>query len=394
MDKTRKNTLKIVFGTAAKIPQHMDVLRFVGVTLKISAASVHSIYKDENEQQFYIKFIDDAAFNLFTATIEEQYTFDYIDLSTTVVRLDVASSLFRYVRIFNLPPEIEDKDIAMVLGQFGVIRQHVREKYPAVYGFSVYSGVRGVHMEISKEIPANLFIGHYKARLYYEGLKNKCFYCKGEGHLKASCPKLGSLKAQQNGGQYSHVLANAIIGSASNQDVATLNMTSMPVLPNRGARNKDGGPELPPTDAEQVRPGTGAANTNAADTNATNTSAAGVNATSNSLAATSAASPSSLQDRSGSNITIQGDDNMGEGEAKGTKPYPDISSDEADESFTLVNRTKPKKPQPIKPNDDTKTPDSPIDAIDDRSRGSTRTPDKERESRSRSQRGRPGRPRK
>lgn len=377
MDKTRKNTLKIVFGTAAKIPQHMDVLRFVGGTLKISAASVHSIYKDENEQQFYIKFIDDAAFNLFTATIEEQYTFEYIDLSTSVVRLDVASSLFRYVRIFNLPPEIEDKDIATVLGQFGVIRQHVREKYPAAYGFSVYSGVRGVHMEISKEIPANLFIGHYKARLYYEGLKNKCFYCKGEGHLKATCPKLSSNKAQQNGGQYSHVLTNAIIGSGTKQDVPSLKMTLLPVPPYRGAGCKDGGPERPPSGAEQQQAGTSAADTSA----------------STSFAATGAADTNTLQDRSVSNITILGDNTMDEGDREGIESYPDISSDEASSPFTLVDRSKQKKPQLTIPNEDTSKLDSPIDAIGDRSRGSTRTPDTERGSRSRSQR-RPGRPRK
>lgn len=387
MDKTRKNTLKIVFGTAAKIPQHMDVLRFVGGTLKISAASVHSIYKDENEQQFYIKFIDDVAFNLFTATIEEQYTFEYIDLSTSVVRLDVASSLFRYVRIFNLPPEIEDKDIATVLGQFGVIRQHVREKYPAAYGFSVYSGVRGVHMEISKEIPANLFIGHYKARLYYEGLKNKCFYCKGEGHLKATCPKLASNKAQQNGGQYSHVLANAIIGSGTKQDVPSLNMTLLPVPPYRGAGCKDGGPERPPIVAEQQ---TG---TSAADTSAAGTSAADACVASTSFAATGAAETNTLQDRSVSNITILSDNTMDQGDGEGMESYPDISSDEANSPFTLVDRSKQKKPQLTIPNEDTSKLDSPIDAIGDRSRGSTRTPDTERGSRSRSQR-RPGRPRK
>ena len=241
----------------------------------------------------------------------------------------------------------------------------------------MYSGVRGVHIEISKELPANLFIGHYKARLYYEGLKNKCFYCKGEGHLKATCPKLGSLKSQQNGGQYSHVLANAIIGSAANQDIATLNMTSLPVPQNRGAGNKDGGPVRPHTAAEQ--PGLGK-------------SAANANATSTSLVATSAVDTNTLPDRSVSNITIQGDDTMGEENTKGTESYPGVSSDEASRPFVLVNRMKPKKPR--NSSSDTTTPDSPIDAMGNRSRSLTKTPGTERGSRSRSQRGRPGRPRK
>lgn len=228
MEATRKNTLKIVFGSSAKAPKNLDVLRFVGGRLGILAESVHSIYKDENDHLFYIKFLDENEFNCFGTGLEEQYTFDYEDGSQVQVRLEIASRLFRYVRIFNLPPEIDDRDIAAVLNQFGSIRQHVRERYPADFGYSVYSGVRGVHMEISKELPANLYIGHFKARIYYEGLKNRCFYCKNDGHLKVNCPKLASLRAAQNGVQYSHVLANAVIG-ANTTSPGTLNMTTIPV---------------------------------------------------------------------------------------------------------------------------------------------------------------------
>lgn len=240
MEKTRKNTLKIVFETAAKVPMYMDVLRFVGKTLKLSPASIHSIYKDENEQRFYIKFIDETSFNLFTRAIEEHYIFDYVDCSTAFVRLEVASSLFRYVRIFNLPPEIEDKEIAAALERYGLIRQHVREKYPADCGFVVFSGVRGVHMEISKELPASMVIGHCKARLYYDGLKNKCFHCKSEGHLKAECPKLAKLREAQNGdgsnhaGSFSQVLANATIGASHSPAIMGTNFTAFPVMGGQG----------------------------------------------------------------------------------------------------------------------------------------------------------------
>lgn len=228
MEATRKNTLKIVFGSTAKSPKHLDVLRFVGGKLGIPAESVHSIYKDENDHAFYIKFMDENEFNCFGTGLEEQYTFEYDDGTKTPVRIDIASRLFRYVRIFNLPPEIDDKEIAAVLSQFGSIRQHVRERYPADFGYSVFSGIRGVHMEISKELPANLFIGHFKVRIFYEGLKNRCFYCKNDGHLKANCPKLASAKATQIGGQYSQVLANAAIGSSASTS-STMNMTTIPV---------------------------------------------------------------------------------------------------------------------------------------------------------------------
>lgn len=204
----RKNTLKLMFETGAKAPVHMDVLRFIMDKLKLSATDLHSVYKDENDGNFYLKFIDEAAFSGFLNNLEEHYQFQYNDGSTTFVQLATASRIFRYVRIFNLPPEIEEKTIAQALGQYGTIRQHVRERYPMDFQFNVYNGVRGVHMELAKEIPASLFIGHFRARLYYDGLKNRCFHCKQEGHVKSSCPKLVTVSPGSGGPRsYSSVAA-------------------------------------------------------------------------------------------------------------------------------------------------------------------------------------------
>lgn len=229
MDKVRKNTLKVVFASGLRAPAHLDVIRFTANVLKIPAPEVHTIYKDENDRCFYIKFLDEPDFNCFVSGIEEQYRFEYGDGESTFVKLEVASQLFRYVRIFNLPPEVDDRDIAAALGQFGTIRQHVRERYPSDYGYAVFSGIRGVHMEIAKEVPANLYIGHFKARLYYEGLKNRCFFCKQEGHLKADCPKAKSMKVSATAGSYSGIVAGALANnrSKSNDGASQLKMTPL-----------------------------------------------------------------------------------------------------------------------------------------------------------------------
>lgn len=235
----RKNTLKLCFESGAKVPSHLEVLRFITGQLHLSAADLHSVYKDENDGLFFIKFLDEDRFNDYCNHVEEIYAFKYDDGSTTPISLDMASRIFRYVRIFNLPPEIDDRLIAQVLGQFGTVRQQVRERYPAEYNLSVFSGVRGVHMEIAKEIPANIFIGHFRARIYYDGLKNRCFYCKEEGHLKANCPKLAAASASNsNGGarSYSSVAAHGRPVFAPNRNTPAL-VANMQVL-NKGKDDK------------------------------------------------------------------------------------------------------------------------------------------------------------
>lgn len=232
--ETRKNTLKLQFVTSAKVPSYLDVLKFMATGVKIPATDVHSVYKDENDQKFYVKFIDETSYNRFCNSVEDQYWFHYEDGSRTPVQLELASRQFKYVRLFNLPPETEEKEIAAALAKFGKIRQHVREKYPADLGYHVFSGIRGVYMEVEKEIPANLYIAHFRARVYYEGLKNKCFFCKAEGHMKVDCPKLASLRSgAETGGQpsYSSVTANLKIATGSAKETASpsLNMTLIPV---------------------------------------------------------------------------------------------------------------------------------------------------------------------
>lgn len=216
----RKNTLKLCFQQGSKVPSNLEVLKFVTGTLELGAADLHSVYKDENDGSFYIKLMDEPTFTEYCGRLEELYTFKYDDDSRSPVTLVVASRIFRYVRIFNLPPEIDDKTIAQVLGQFGTIRQHVRERYSPECNLNIFNGVRGVHMEIAKEIPAGLFIGHFRARIYYDGLKNRCFFCKQEGHLKSSCPKLASSSSGSGGSRsYSTVTAQGRPVSTPNLNV-------------------------------------------------------------------------------------------------------------------------------------------------------------------------------
>ncbi|KAL1378134.1 hypothetical protein pipiens_004046 [Culex pipiens pipiens] len=190
----RKNTVRLVFGPGVKVPLYLEVLKFTMNNLKLFAADMHTIYKDENGGQFYVKLVDEESFAAFIADTDEEYIFKFEDGSTAKVTVEQASRIFRYVRIFNLPLEIEDSAIQYVMGQYGTIRQHVRERFPSEMKVDIFNGVRGVHMEVSKEIPAHLYVGHFRARIFYEGLKNKCFFCKAEGHVKQNCPKLAAIR--------------------------------------------------------------------------------------------------------------------------------------------------------------------------------------------------------
>lgn len=74
----------------------------------------------------------------------------------------------QYVRIIDLPP---DDNLSLVLHQFGKGESAVREEFPADLGLDyMFTGVRGVHMDVEKNIPPSIDVMNRTGRMFYSGL--------------------------------------------------------------------------------------------------------------------------------------------------------------------------------------------------------------------------------
>lgn len=99
--------------------------------------------------------------------------------------------------MFDLPPELSDDSLVQVLGSYGKVERVVREKFPADLGLShMPTGVRGVHIDVSKEIPPCVDVLNWKGRIVYSGLKDTCFLCQAMGHRRDSCPQRANRNKQ------------------------------------------------------------------------------------------------------------------------------------------------------------------------------------------------------
>lgn len=188
----RANTLRMYFGREQVAPKDKEVFNFFRKN-GITSDMLLSMYKEGKEFSVFAKFREEKVLMETVMRLPASIDFEYDNGNKTTIAISVAGKQFKYVRIFGLTPEVEDKDIAKEFQKFGIIHHMVREKYGADTGYPIWSSVRGVHMEILRDIPASMHVGHMQARIYYEGLQVKCFICGSTGHLKANCPKRSSV---------------------------------------------------------------------------------------------------------------------------------------------------------------------------------------------------------
>lgn len=209
-EEARANSLRIYFGPGKKEPLDHGIFNFMKQKMRLNPNSLLSMYKESKENCVYIKFKTEEMLTNTLLDLPESMDFEYNKYESTKVTFSSASTVFKYVRIFNLPPEISDQEISTVMSKFGVIQRMVRERYAPETGFPIWSSVRGVHMEIKQDIPATIHVRNFQARVYYDGLQNKCFICGSKDHVKVNCPKKSKVnqRMEQNGSlSYSAVTA-------------------------------------------------------------------------------------------------------------------------------------------------------------------------------------------
>lgn len=184
-----KSTIKVQFPEGQDKPGYSEMLKFA-FELGLEATEIYSIYQEytDRNRAMFIKVKNEALVQEIVGRTFEM-TFKFESGVAVKVQLSEANGNLKYVRIFNLIPEVEDEHIEKVLEEYGTIKKQVREKFPAALGVDIYTGVRGVFMEIQKPLPPYMPIGNLRAKLFYHGMTEGCFYCGGTDHVRKDCPK-------------------------------------------------------------------------------------------------------------------------------------------------------------------------------------------------------------
>lgn len=265
MEPKRESTIKLRFGAGSRGPNNTEVFKFFGKQ-EWTNEELSAMYRDDFS--IFVKFKSEQLMRDALTKLGPQTRFEYDDGTSMLVPVTAAAGAFKYVRIFGLPPEVDDKAIANAMSKYGTVQQLVRERFPVETGFPIHNGIRGVHIELVSEIPAQLTIQHVKARIYYDGLQNKCFGCGALDHLKAACPNRKGVNnrlnppAKPGNGSFASVVTNGTSGktdvppSPSGMVVLKKLQPSLPSEPHLpgGPAGQSQGEVVPAVPAEPVEP--------------------------------------------------------------------------------------------------------------------------------------------
>lgn len=208
------NTVQFKFPVGAPQPSWEEIADFTK-RLHSDLLQIEAVYRLPG-RCLCIKYTTERAMENTLERQEELIKFNYSNGKTADVRLSIAGRNSTYVRVFDIAPEVPDTDLTLVFGEYGKVESVIREKFPIGLGLDhLYTGIRGVYVEIEKEIPPSLQISGWKARIFYEGLKDKCFLCCLEGHHKDACPQRKTKKTRNKKKEGAVTYAGVVESGAS-----------------------------------------------------------------------------------------------------------------------------------------------------------------------------------
>lgn len=196
----RKNTIVVCLENDDPKARAVDCHNFVRDVLKLSPTEVLAIQLDvAGGRKFYVKVTKPELCDQVVANQGGKYRFKFPDGNLgSVTAMHAVGLGTRTVRVFDLPPELDNDVIGAALAPYGTVARVVEEKWAGDYYYQCSSAVRRVQIALTKHVPSYVRIAGVKVLTSYDGQPRTCAVCDATDHARNQCPNKNRKKGWGN----------------------------------------------------------------------------------------------------------------------------------------------------------------------------------------------------
>lgn len=225
----RKCTLRFEFDKSTRNvqPSSLEIHEWIVHVIGITTDHVHTAYYDTELYCFFVKLLNPVFLEKILQKHGGKADYRHRDGSVSTVLISNADIEYKNVRVFNLPPEVDNCYLRDVLSKYGQVKQIRNERWSSQHLLQCYNGVRSVEMHIKVNIPSHIVVCGYKGQVIYTGQTATCYICNESGHLRQDCPRKVFVLKTSLQQRKKLTLADLMTGNQAITDAATTSVIDM-----------------------------------------------------------------------------------------------------------------------------------------------------------------------
>jgi hypothetical protein len=181
-------TAKATLPANAEKPSYAEMVNFLFGTLEMKCEDIKCMQQSVSGKEIYFRCFKEETMRKIVDEFDDA-VFKFESGAVARVQMSQESETLKYVRVWGIPPDAPDGDVARFFAYYGDVKRVIREKYPRELNCPIETGVRGIHIDLRQELPHFMFIRNFRIKVHYEGQKERCFGCGSTEHIRSECPK-------------------------------------------------------------------------------------------------------------------------------------------------------------------------------------------------------------
>ena len=152
----RTNTLVCCFDPRSPRISAYDIHEWIHETMCLQEDEVAMVQIDGAKRRVYVKLHEYQRMCDILASTNGEGEFRYNNGEISTVRIEAAGPGTERVRLANIPPDVPNRIIKMVLERYGKMREVHVETWSQAYRYPVVNGIRATVVTLVSHIPSHV----------------------------------------------------------------------------------------------------------------------------------------------------------------------------------------------------------------------------------------------